>query len=304
MQDIEKDNKSKDYNLGLMLGLMSYFLWGVLPVYWKIGQHISSLVVLSHRVIWSFVFVSLLLILMKEHNNLLEPLKDKKNIISFLLTSIIITINWGTYIWAIVSEHIIDASMGYYINPLVISLFSVIFFKEKLTKVKIISIGLAFSGVFIMIYQYHKVPYVALTLAFSFAFYGVIKKRLKVSALVSLFYETLFLVPIALGYSLYIEIATEGYFFSSLSNGLFLVGAGIVTSVPLILFSASAKRIQFSTLGFMQYLAPTLSLLIGVLIYSETFKTGHLIAFGLIWIALLVYSMPNIIMIFNKKAQK
>ncbi|MCG8483965.1 MAG: EamA family transporter RarD [Clostridia bacterium] len=300
MQDIEKDKKSKDYNLGLTLGLLCYFIWGILPAYWKLGKHISSLAVLSHRVIWSFVFVSLLLFIMKEHKNLIEPIRDKKNIISLILASVIISINWGTYIWAIVSGHMIEASMGYYINPLIVSLFSVIFFKEKMTKVKLISVMLAFSGVFIMIYQYHKIPYVALTLAISFACYGVIKKRLQMSAFVSLFYETLFLLPIALGYSLYIETVNESIFLSSAGNVLFLMGAGIVTSVPLLLFAASAKRIHFSTLGFMQYLAPTMTLLMGVLIYLEPFKTSHFITFGLIWMGLIVYSMPHIITIYNK----
>lgn len=295
------EEEKRDYNLGLLLGLISYLIWGILPVYWKLGKDISSLVVLSHRVIWSFVFVSLLLILIKEQKNLLGPLKDKKNIGRVILASVLISINWGTYIWAIVAEHMIEASMGYYINPLIVSLFSVVFFKEKMTTAKMIAVGFAFLGVFIMIFQYHKIPYIALTLAISFACYGVIKKKLQMSAVVSLFYETLFLVPIALGYAIYIETSTEIIFFSNIGNGLFLIGAGIVTSIPLLMFAGAAKRIHFSTLGIMQYLAPTITLLMGVLVYSEPFKMSHLITFGLIWIGIIIYSMPYLIAICKKK---
>lgn len=292
---MEEDSKSNEYNKGLLYIILVYTIWGLLPAYWKLLHNVQPILILSHRILWSFVFVALLISLFYRSEEILLTLKNKKDLVSILLASIVITINWGTYIWAIVKDHLIEASMGYYINPIIVVLFSMIFFQEKMNKAKLVSVMLAFIGVAIMIVGYNKVPILALTLAISFAFYGVIKKKLQINALTSLFFETLFLLPVALIYALYMEINEVSYFVTlDIKNALLLIGAGITTSVPLILFAAGAKRVSFSSVGFFQYIAPTITLFMGVFIYHEKFDVSHWLTFGFIWTALVIYTTSNV----------
>ncbi len=287
--------ETTEYQKGLIYIISVYTIWGMLPAFWKLMDNINSFTILAHRIIWSFVLISILVWILYKPKDLWAPLKDKKNLLYFMGASIVITINWGTYIWAIVTNHLIETSMGYYINPLVTILLSMIIFKEKMNTLKKISIALAFTGVFIMILGYHKVPVLALTIAFSFASYGVIKKKMNVNSLMGLFYETAFILPIALSYVIYLEATGEGYFISlDIKEMLLLIGSGAATSIPLLLFASATKRINFSMVGFMQYIAPTITLIMGVFIYSEHFDKSHWVTFGFIWAALAVYTVSNI----------
>lgn len=287
---------TEDEEKGLGIAIVLFIIWGSLPIFWKIIHYISPLTILSHRIVWSLVCVSIIMFIKYPKAEILEPLKEKKNILIFIASSSIITINWGTYIWAIVNERIVEASMGYYINPIVMILFGMIFFKEKLDLMKKIAIIVAAIGVAFMIFQYKSVPIVALTLAISFAIYGVLKKKLNVNAAMSLFYETLFMFPLALGYVIYSEVKLESYFIQfDPKNVMLLAIAGMVTVIPLILFASAVKKVRLTTLGFIQYLAPTISLLLGVIIYKEEFDLTHWITFGFIWAALIIYTISNIL---------
>ncbi len=288
--------ENNEYQKGLFYITSVYFIWGILPAYWKLMQDVHPMIILSHRVLWSFIFLSIIVSTFYRSGNIFTPVKEKKNIVLFLLASIAVSIQWGAYLLAIITNHVIELSMGYYIYPIVVVVFSKIFFKEKMNMSKTISLLLAFTGVMIMIIQYKKVPVLALTLAFSFAFYSVIKKKLKVNAITSIFFEILFMMPIALVYAVYIEISGKGYFIHpDIEMILLLMGGGIVTSVTLLLFASGAKRIHFATVGFLQYISPTIVLFLGIFVYKENFDLSNMISFGFIWIALIIYSLPTVL---------
>lgn len=208
---------------------------------------------------------------------------------------ITISFNWGTFIWAVNNGHIVETSMGYYINPLVSILFAVVFLRERLDKMQLAAITCAFIGVASMVYSFGKIPWVSLTLAFTFASYGLLKKILPVSALTSIMLETLLITPLALvyEYSLW-QQGVSFYVSGNLQVIMMLTGAGVVTAIPLLLFTAGARLLPLKIIGFLQYISPTLTLLIGVFVYNEAFTASHLLAFGWIWAALLLFIVSQL----------
>lgn len=289
----------ENYKQGIFFGLAVYVLWGILPVYWKALELISPFEILSSRFMWSCVFVFLLIIFQKKW-----PLfaKEVKQVFSNVKTGaamaaagITISFNWGTFIWAVNNGHIVETSMGYYINPLVSILFAVVFLRERLDKMQLAAITCAFIGVASMVYSFGKIPWVSLTLAFTFALYGLLKKILPVSALTSIMLETLLITPLALvyEYSLW-QQGVSFYASGNLQVIMMLTGAGIVTAIPLLLFTAGARLLPLKIIGFLQYISPTLTLLIGVFVYNESFTASHLLAFGWIWAALLLFIVSQL----------
>lgn len=289
----------ENYKKGIFFGLAAYVLWGILPVYWKALELVSPFEILSSRFMWSCVFVFLLIIFQKKW-----PLftKEVKQVFSNVKTGaamaaagITISFNWGTFIWAVNNGHIVETSMGYYINPLVSILFAVVFLRERLDKMQLAAITCAFIGVASMVYSFGKIPWVSLTLAFTFALYGLLKKILPVSALTSIMLETLLITPLALvyEYSLW-QQGVSFYASGNLQVIMMLTGAGIVTAVPLLLFTAGARLLPLKIIGFLQYISPTLTLLIGVFVYNEAFTASHLLAFGWIWAALLLFIVSQL----------
>lgn len=279
--------------LGVFYAAFSYVLWGFLPIYWKFIDTISAGEILAHRIIWSFLFMVIVVLVVRKWPGFIEELKtilhDKKKLISITLASIIISINWLTYIWAVNSDHVIQASLGYYINPLVSILLAIAVLKEKLSKSQVISVILAGAGVVYLTFSYGVFPWVSLLLAVTFALYGLLKKTVDIPAMYGLTIETMIVTPIALIYLLFLPENVFSFSEGFSRENLFLMGAGIATAVPLLLFASGAKRIPLAMVGFLQYIAPTLMLIIGVFIYHENFSTEHLVSFGLIWIALLIY---------------
>ena len=284
---------------GIFFGLAAYVLWGILPVYWKALELVSPFEILSSRFMWSCVFVFLLIIFQKKW-----PLfaKEVKQVFSNVKTGaamaaagITISFNWGTFIWAVNNGHIVETSMGYYINPLVSILFAVVFLRERLDKMQLAAITCAFIGVASMVYSFGKIPWVSLTLAFTFALYGLLKKILPVSALTSIMLETLLITPLALvyEYSLW-QQGVSFYASGNLQVIMMLTGAGVVTAIPLLLFTAGARLLPLKIIGFLQYISPTLTLLIGVFVYNEAFTASHLLAFGWIWAALLLFIVSQL----------
>ena len=289
----------ENYKQGFFFGLAAYVLWGILPVYWKALELVSPFEILSSRFMLSCVFVFLLIIFQKKW-----PLfaKEVKQVFSNIKTGaamvaagITISFNWGTFIWAVNNGHIVETSMGYYINPLVSILFAVVFLRERLDKMQLAAITCAFIGVASMVYSFGKIPWVSLTLAFTFALYGLLKKILPVSALTSIMLETLLITPLALVYEYNLwQQGVSFYASGNLQVIMMLTGAGVVTAIPLLFFTAGARLLPLKIIGFLQYISPTLTLLIGVFVYNEAFTASHLLAFGWIWAALLLFIVSQL----------
>lgn len=289
----------ENYKQGIFFGLAAYVLWGILPVYWKALELVSPFEILSSRFMWSCVFVFLLIIFQKKWPLFTKEVKqvfsNVKTGAAMVAAGITISFNWGTFIWAVNNGHIVETSMGYYINPLVSILFAVVFLRERLDKMQLAAITCAFIGVASMVYSFGKIPWVSLTLAFTFALYGLLKKILPVSALTSIMLETLLITPLALvyEYSLW-QQGVSFYASGNLQVIMMLTGAGVVTAIPLLLFTAGARLLPLKIIGFLQYISPTLTLLIGVFVYNEAFTTSHLLAFGWIWGALLLFIVSQL----------
>ncbi len=289
----------ENYKQGIFFGLAAYVLWGILPVYWKALELVSPFEILSSRFMWSCVFVFLLIIFQKKWPLFTKEVKlvfsNVKTGAAMVAAGITISFNWGTFIWAVNNGHIVETSMGYYINPLVSILFAVVFLRERLDKMQLAAITCAFIGVASMVYSFGKIPWVSLTLAFTFALYGLLKKILPVSALTSIMLETLLITPLALvyEYSLW-QQGVSFYASGNLQVIMMLTGAGVVTAIPLLLFTAGARLLPLKIIGFLQYISPTLTLLIGVFVYNESFTASHLLAFGWIWAALLLFIVSQL----------
>lgn len=289
----------ENYKQGIFFGLAAYVLWGILPVYWKALELVSPFEILSSRFMWSCVFVLLLIIFQKKWTLFTKEVKqvfsNVKTGAAMVAAGITISFNWGTFIWAVNNGHIVETSMGYYINPLVSILFAVVFLRERLDKMQLAAITCAFIGVASMVYNFGKIPWVSLTLAFTFALYGLLKKILPVSALTSIMLETLLITPLALvyEYSLW-QQGVSFYASGNLQVIMMLTGAGVVTAIPLLLFTAGARLLPLKIIGFLQYISPTLTLLIGVFVYNEAFTASHLLAFGWIWAALLLFIVSQL----------
>ncbi|WP_191561339.1 EamA family transporter RarD [Metabacillus idriensis] len=287
------------YRAGMMHTALAYFLWGILPVYWKWIDYVAAEEILAHRVFWSFLFMIGMIQMNRQWPQLIEVCKRmlKKPIlfVSLILSSILISINWFLYIWAVNHGHILETSLGYYINPLISVLLGMIFLKERLNKWQYASFALAAAGVLFMTFHYGKFPYIALILALSFGFYGLTKKVTKLNASIGLTLETMMVMPVAFIYLLSIaNNGTSSFFDWNAGTNTFLIGAGIVTAVPLLLFAKGAQHIPLFMVGILQYIAPTITLLLGVLIYKESFTGVEIITFSLIWSALVLFSFSHV----------
>lgn len=292
-----KNERENEQRSGIIAGAIAYSLWGILPIYWKFVDHVPSEEVLAHRIVWSFVFMIGVLLITGKFKPFVEELRsifaNRKRLIAITIASILISLNWFTYIWAVNNDHVIEASLGYYINPLVSVLLGIVVLKEKLSFWQLVSFLLATLGVLNMTFHFGAVPWAALVLAISFGLYGLAKKMIPLSAMTGLTVETLMILPVALIYLTIIHGNGGGSFGDSWSTSLLLYGAGVVTAVPLLLFASGAKKIPLSMLGFLQYIAPTISLMLGVFLYHEPFTTVHLVSFTLIWSALTIYSLAR-----------
>ncbi len=274
---------------GLLLALTAYTMWGGFALFFSLLKHIPATEVLLHRVVWSFLFVAIIITLTKQWSRAKAALTDKKVVLALFSSSLLIAANWGLYIWAVSVNRAVGASLGYFISPLVAVCLGVIFFKERLASYQKVAIALATLGVGYKILGVGEFPWIALTLAFTFGFYGLVRKQTPVDTVTGLMLETVLLLPIALSYWLWLSLSGAGHF-SPTADGLLLILAGILTALPLLAFSAAAHRLSLTVLGLMTYLAPTLQLLSAVLILGEPFDSSDFITFSLIWMALLVFT--------------
>lgn len=290
-----EEQVSKERRIGVMYSLSAYVLWGLLPLYWKLLKQIPPEEILAHRMLWSFVFVAGIMLFTSNWRNMKNILNNTRNVGLIFLSALIISLNWFTYIWAVNSNHVVEASMGYYINPLFAVFLGMTVFKERFNIMQCVALVLASLGVIIMTIQYGQIPWIALTLAITFGFYGLLKKLTNVDSITGLCLETAFLMPLALGFLIYKQGTGTGALgqISTLTT-IILLGSGVATATPLLWFAQGARRVELSMMGFLQYIAPTISLLLGVLVFNEQFTPTHLISFGFIWLALAIYSLSKV----------
>ena len=281
------EDKAKVRSLGLLFGVSAYTLWGLFPIYWPLLKPANPLEIVSHRAVWTLVFCFIILALTKTLKSTLSLLKRPKIVAGLFLGSILISINWIIYIYAANNEHVVEASLGYYINPIVVIATGVIVLKEKMRPLQWLAVGIATLGVAVLTIDYGRLPWIALGLALSWGSYGLVKKQLGLGALEGLSIETLLSSGFYLAYLIWLGNKGEGHFTYSLTLTLLLIGGGAVTAIPLLLFNGSTNRLPLTLIGLLQYITPTIQFCIGVWYYNEDMSTARWVGFLIIWVALM-----------------
>jgi len=292
----ESENPRSESVLGVIYAGAAFLIWGLAAVYWKELRSVPPLEIIAHRVAWSFLFLLPLIVLQHQWAEFVAILKKPQMLLILLLTAILVGTNWLIYVWAVNNNHLLQASLGYYINPLVNVVLGMVFLKERLRPPQVIAVLLATAGVLYLTVQYGQFPWIAISLAMSFGLYGLIRKVAPASSLVGLTVETLLLSLPAIGYLIYLDIKGTGSVFRvSLNLDLLLIGCAPLTAVPLLFFTAGAKRLYLSTVGLMQYIGPSGMFLLAVFYYDEPFSTAQIWTFAMIWTALVIYSTDSAI---------
>lgn len=294
---------------GVIFAFAAYMLWGLFPLFWMFLQHVNSLEILVSRIIWSFFFTTLFIVLLGQRTQLLADIKqlwhNKPDLLRLFAASFFISINWFIYIWAVNHGKVLETSLGYYINPLITVIFGVLIFKERLTKSAVLALCIAAVSVIILTISYGTVPWISLLLAFSFGIYGVLKKKIVLDATRGLAIETLMITPIAIITYIYLWRTQPVAFLQvDWSTTILLMVGGILTAIPLVLFAKGAQSVPLYMMGFIQYFSPTITFLLGVFYFKEPFTHIELLAFICIWIAVLVFSVPKVWELRNYKLRK
>lgn len=293
----------KNYAEGLVFGAMAFGLWGLLPLYWRLVNAISPYQIFGQRVVWSFLFVCILLVLKGKWTEFLGVLKDRQQWRNVAGPAVFIALNWFIYIWGVNNNYVIEASLGYYINPLILTLFGRIFFKERLTLLQKISIVFAAVGVSFKTLLYGRIPYISLALAISFALYGLLKKKSTLNSLSGLGFETLVIGVPSLVYLVISEAGGTGITGNlPWSFWILIALSGIVTAIPLIFYAEGTKRLPLAVIGFLQYLSPTLQLFLGIYVFREHFDSSSFVAFSFIWISIILFSCSQYSLLRKRKA--
>lgn len=284
---------------GILWVVGSFLIWGFMPIYWKHLEHVQSDEILTGRIMWAFIFTFLAVLIMRNGRQLVNDVrnlwKSQSQFWSLFIASVLVTSNWFIYIWAVNHDYIVQTSLGYYINPLVSVLLGIFFLKEKLSSSQKIAFLLAFTGVIILTVSYGKFPWIALSLAMTFAIYGFIKKNVKLDALRGLAIETLFITPFAVGYYIFLFMKGQAAFLQvDIKTDILLILTGIATALPLVMYAQGVRMVPLYVAGFIQYIAPTLMLFIGVVIYKESFGGVEMLSFSLIWAALILFTVSKV----------
>ena len=288
--------------LGAIAAFSAYLFWGFLPVYWKAISEVPPYEIFCHRVIWSLFFTLGLIMVMGRLKSYRRIISDKRSVVIFTLAALFLSVNWLLFIWAVNSGKVIEASLGYFINPLIVVLFGVIFLKEKLRRGQCFAIAIAFSGVLYLTFSYGQFPWIALALATTFALYGLVHKTTSLPVIEGLCLETTVLFIPAMGFLLFAEMnGTAKFGHVSLDTTLLLIATGVVTSFPLLLFGFAAHNISLTLLGLLQYTAPTINLLLGIFLYHEPFPPERMAGFMLVWTALAVYILEGVMVRRNQR---
>jgi len=283
---------AKQTRQGVLLALAAYFIWGIAPAYFKLIDFVPASEILTHRIIWSFFFMVALISVSRQWPQLKRLLSQPKKILLLALSAVLIGGNWLLFIWSVNSHHMLEASLGYFINPLVNIVLGMIFLGERFRRMQWLAVLLAACGVLVQLWTFGSLPIIALGLAFSFAFYGLVRKKIAVDAQTGMLIETLWLLPVAAIWLFGIADTTTSHMTQNpWSLNLMLMAAGVVTTIPLLCFTGAATRLRLSTLGFFQYIGPTLMFLLAVLFYGEIPGADKMVTFGFIWVALAVFVM-------------
>jgi len=280
---------------GILFAFAAFVAWGFLPAYWKQLQAVTPLEILCHRVVWSCVFLSLIITYQKRWTEVRDVLGTTSNLKKLSLSGLLIGCNWFVYIWAVNTGHVVETSLGYYINPMVNVLIGFVLLGERFNRWQMLAVLCAFAGVVYSLSAYGDLPLFALTLAFSFAFYGYARKKIPVAPIPGLLIETVVLLVPALVYIFYRQLENESLFLRQPGLSLWLIGAGAATSLPLLWFAAAAKKLQLSTIGILQYIAPSIAFVLGVFVYREAFDWHSLNTFALIWCGVVIYCTDSVI---------
>lgn len=295
---------NRTQNNYVFIVVLSYVIWGFLTLFWNLLVEVDSMYILTQRIIWSMVFMAIYMTVTKKWHEIIAVFKDSKSLLICFVSGVLITVNWGVYIYAVNNGHVLDSSLGYFIEPIVVALFGLIFFKERMSKAETFTFVLAAIALFYLIVIHRTFPVIAIVITLSFSAYGAVKKSLKISAHASLFMETLCMTPFALIYAFYME-----------QNGMGVVGridtaammllpvCGIVTSVPLLLFNIGVKEIPLYLIGILNYISPTISFILGLIYFHETLDIHRAVAFILIWIGIFFVITEKLRLLKKNKAQ-
>ncbi len=284
-----------DSRRGLVLGALAYTLWGVFPLYWTVLEPAGAIELLAHRIIWSVVTMLAILVLWRRVGQFTALLRDRRKVLIIAVAAVVITLNWGGYIWGVNNGRVVETSLGYFINPLVTVLMGVLILGERLRRLQWIAMGIAFVAVVVLTVDYGRPPWIALLLAFSFGTYGLAKKQAGVGAVESITLETLLIAPFAAAYVAWLVSTGESNFGShGTGHALLFTTTGIITAVPLMLFGAAAIRVSMVSLGLLQYLAPTIQFALGLLVFDEPMPASRWIGFSLVWVALAIFTVEAV----------
>lgn len=295
MMDDNQPAAQRQSFAGALFAFLAFLIWGLSPIYWKALDEVGAFEIILHRILWSFAFLMPLVLIGRQWTELKNAIRSPKIMVILLITSVLVGANWLIYIWAVNNDRVLQASLGYYINPLVNIVLGMVFLRERLRRAQAVAVALAALGVVNLTFRYGVFPWVSLALAFSFGIYGLVRKVAAVGALVGLTVETLLLtVPAAVWVIHLYRIQSGMFLYAGVKIDLLLLGTGILTATPLLFFNLGARRITLATLGFIQYTAPTGMLLLGITIFNEPFTRIQAVTFGLIWTALAIYSWDTV----------
>ena len=287
-------SQNTEAQIGIGYALLAFSAWGFIPIYWKLLNTVPSMEILTHRMVWSVFFLLGLLAVQKRLGEFRELFHSPKYIFMLLGTATLLGGNWFVYIYGVNTNQVIETSLGYFISPLLVILLGAVFLREPLNIWQVVAVGFAALGVLNFIWNFGSLPWIALSLAFTFSFYGLFRKMIPVKPLVGLLMETALLTPLAVVLIAFWEVDGTGHFGTTWMTDFLLFGGGVVTSLPLLWFINAGKRLRYSTIGFIQYLTPSIQLLIGVYLYHEPFTPTHSITFGLIWAGLVIFSINSL----------
>lgn len=288
--------------IGTASGFGAYLMWGLTPIFWKLLGGVPALELIGHRIAWAAPSLCLVIALTGSWHGLRPAFRSWRNVGALVLSTFLILGNWLTFVYAVITDRILETSLGYFINPLVFTLLGFLFLGERLRRRQTLAVAIAAVGVGYLTLQSDQLPWIALVLAFSFGFYGLMRKVLPVNGLHGLTLETILLFPLSVGYLIYLHGQSGAFGQQGLTFDLLLICAGPVTAIPLLLFSFAVRRVTLATMGFLQYLAPTMTFILGIFVYGEPFSRARLVAFSCIWIALIIYSADGIL--HNRRRRK